>query len=52
MELKRKKFTTTLQEDLIKRMKVLAVELDVNVNDLLEEAIETFLKKYEKKAKK
>jgi hypothetical protein len=52
MELKRKKFTTTLQENLIKRMKVLAVELDVNVNDLLEEAIETFLKKYEKKKPK
>lgn len=51
MEIKRKKFNTTLREDLIKKMKILAVQKDVNVNDLLEQAIEAFLKKYEKAKK-
>ena len=52
MEIKRKKFNTTLREDLIKKMKILAVQKDVNVNDLLEQAIQDLLKKYEKKANK
>jgi len=52
METRRKKFNTTLRADLIRKLKVLAAQTDVNVNDLLEEAIEVFLKKYEKKAKK
>ena len=50
MEKKRKKFNTTLRADLIKKLKILAAESDVNVNDLLEDAIEAFLKKHEKKA--
>jgi len=35
---------------LIKRLKILAAEQDMRANDLLEEAIQDLLKKYEKKA--
>ena len=51
MKLKRKNYNTTLREDLIKRLKMLAIEKDSRVNDLLEKAIENFLEKYEKKPK-
>jgi hypothetical protein len=51
MDFKRKNYNTTLREDLIKRLKILAVENDSRVNDLLEEAIELLLKKYEKQPK-
>ena len=46
--MKRKQFTTTLREDYLKKIKILAVEKDKGANDLLEEAIEWLLKKYEK----
>jgi hypothetical protein len=46
-----KQFTTTLREDYLKKIKILAVENDKAANDLLEEAIEWLLKKYEKKTK-
>ena len=49
--MKRKQFTTTLREDYLKRVKLLAVEEEKSVNDLLEEALEWLLKKYEKKIK-
>jgi hypothetical protein len=49
--LKRKQFTTTLRVDYLKKIKILAVEKDKAVNDLLEEAIEWLLKKYEKQLK-
>ena len=49
--MKRKQFTTTLREDYLKKVKILAVEEDKAVNDLLEEALEWLLKKYEKKDK-
>ena len=52
MKLKRKNYNTTLREDLIKRLKMLAVEKDSRANDLLEEAIELLLKKYERKSNK
>jgi hypothetical protein len=52
MEIKRKKLTTTVKEDLIKKIKILAVHHDVNVNDLLEEALEDLLKKYAKQPPK
>ena len=52
MELKRKNYNTTLREDLIKKLKLLAVEKDSRANDLLEEAIELLLKKYEDKPNK
>ncbi len=50
--MKRKQFTTTLREDLLKSIKKLAIDLDLSTNDLLEEAIQDTLKKYEKKQKK
>ena len=47
----RKRFTTSLDEDLLKAIKKLAVDLDCSVNDLLEESMQYILKKYEKKIK-
>ena len=49
--MKRKQFTTTLREDYLKKIKILAIENDKAANDLLEEAIELLLKKYEKRDK-
>ena len=49
--MKRKQFTTTLREDLLKKIKILAIENDKAANDLLEEAIELLLKKFEKRDK-
>lgn len=46
--MKRKQFTTTINEDALKNIKKLAIDLDRTVNDLLEEGIEYLLKKYEK----
>jgi hypothetical protein len=51
MKLERKNYNTTLRVDLIKRLKFLSVEEDARVNDLLEEAIEDLLEKYENKSK-
>ena len=48
----RKNITTSLEIDLIKKIKHLAVDEDKLLNELLEEAIRDLLKKYEKKAKK
>ena len=48
----RKRFTTSIDDKLLKEIKKLAIELDCNANDLLEEGIKYILKKYEKKAKK
>ena len=48
----RKQFTTTIEENALKSIKKLAIDLDKTVNDLLEEAIEHLLKKYEKQPKK
>jgi hypothetical protein len=49
--MKRKQFTTTLREDYLKKIKILAIENDKKVNDLLEEAIAWLLDNYEKKSK-
>ena len=49
--MKRKQFTTTLNEELLKEIKKLSIDLDRSVNDLLEEGMEWLLKKYEAKAK-
>ena len=46
---KRKMYNTTLDTDLTKKLKILAVQLEKRQNDLLEEAIRDLLKKYEKK---
>ena len=52
MEKDRKTYNTTLQTDLIKQLKILAAKTDKRQNDLLEEAIQDLLKKYEKKVQK
>jgi hypothetical protein len=52
MEKPRKNYNTTLRIDLIRDIKILAAEKDARVNDLLEEAIQDLLKKYEKKGNK
>ena len=44
--------TTTIENDLQKEVKKLAIDLERPLNDLLEEAIQDLLKKYEKKVKK
>ena len=49
--MKRKQFTTTLREDYLKKIKILAIENDKAANDLIEEAIELLLKKYKKRDK-
>jgi predicted transcriptional regulator len=49
----RKNYNTTLDADIIKKLKILSAETDKRQNDLLEEAILDLLKKYDKpKAKK
>ena len=48
----RKPFTTSLNIQLLKEIKKLAIDLDRSVNDLLEEAIEWLLKKYKQKSEK
>lgn len=42
----RKNINTTLDEELYKKIKVLAIKLDKNANDLLEEGMEYILDKY------
>ena len=49
---KRIHYNTTLDADLLKQLKFLAVEKNKRHNDLLEEAIQDLLKKYEKRDKK
>jgi hypothetical protein len=44
-------YNTTLDVNLLKRLKFLSVELNKRHNELLEEAIELLLKKYENKSK-
>jgi len=48
----KKKFTTTLDEDLIKELKKLAIDLGHSANSLIEEGIRVILDKYRKKSKK
>jgi predicted transcriptional regulator len=49
---KREPFTTTLDGELLERLKILAIYQKCTSNKLLEEAIRDLLKKYEKKGKK
>jgi hypothetical protein len=42
----RKMYNTTLDVDLLREIKILAAQLDLRQNDLLEEAIQDLLKKY------
>jgi len=47
---KKKVFSTRVDEDRIKELKHLAVDTDKSLGNLLEEAIQDLVKKYEKKA--
>lgn len=47
MEKNRSPYNTTLDNDLIKKLKFLSVDLNKRQNDLLEEAIQDLLNKYE-----
>jgi hypothetical protein len=46
----RKIITSSIETELIKNLKYLAVDTEKPLNQLLEEAIRDILKKYEKKA--
>jgi predicted transcriptional regulator len=46
---KKKVFSTRIDEDLVKKLKHLAVDEDKSLGNLLEEAIEDLLDKYKKK---
>lgn len=48
----KKVFSTRIDEDRIKELKHLAVDENRSLGDLLEEAIDDLLKKYDKKPKK
>ena len=43
---KRKMYNTTLDVDLLREIKILAAQLDLRQNDLLEDAIQDLIKKY------
>jgi hypothetical protein len=45
-------YNTTLDTELLKQLKYLAIEKHKRHNDLLEEAIRDLLKKYDEKSKK
>jgi len=47
----RKTYSHSLDQDLMKEIKHLAVDEDRNVNDMLEEAMRDLVKKYKKKGK-
>jgi len=48
---KRTHYNTTLNIDLLKKLKILSIEQNKRHNDLLEEAIQDLLKKYKKPKK-
>ena len=47
----RKNVTTSIETELIKKLKYLAVDTEKPLNELFEEALQDLLKKYEKKPK-
>ena len=49
--MERKTITTSLEVELVKLVKHLAVDTDKNFNELLEEALQDLLKKYKKPVK-
>ena len=51
MDYERKSYNTTLRTDLMKKLRILAAEMEKRQNDLLEEAISDLLKKYDKTRK-
>jgi predicted transcriptional regulator len=48
----KKVFSTRIDDALVKKLKHLAVDEDESLGNLLEQAIDDLLKKYEKKPKK
>ncbi len=48
----KKVFSTRLDDELVKKLKHLAVDEDESLGDLLEEAVKDLLRKYEEKLKK
>ena len=48
MPKERKSYNTTLRTDLSKKLRILAAQQEKRQNELLEEAIQDLLKKYEK----
>jgi hypothetical protein len=50
LKMSKKKFTTTLDQVLIKDVKKLAIERGLSANELIEEGIQLVLKKYRRKA--
>jgi len=52
MKNNRTPYNTTIDYNLLKRLKLLSVEENKRHNDLLEEAIEDLLKKYKKRTPK
>jgi len=49
---KRKMYNATLDTNLTKKLRILDAQLEKRQNDLLEEATQDLLKKYEKKGEK
>ena len=47
----KKMFATRIDPDLLKHLKHLSVDTELNISDLIEEAVRLLLKKYEKQAK-
>jgi hypothetical protein len=45
--MKRERFTTTIDPDLIEKTKILAIKKRIRFNDLIEEALRDLLKKYQ-----
>jgi hypothetical protein len=43
---KRKMYNTTLDVELLREIKILAAQLDLRQNDIIEEAIQDLIKKY------
>ena len=50
LKMSKKKFTTTLDQVLIKEVKKLAIDLGLSANELIEEGMQLVLKKYRRKA--
>ena len=46
---KRKMYNTTLDVDLLRKFKILAAQLDLRQNDIIEEAIRDLIEKYKHK---
>jgi hypothetical protein len=51
-DMDKKKFTTTLDETLIKDVKKLAIDLGLSANQLIEQGIRSILKKYRQRVSK